>query len=277
MTLDKIEYKGYIIEVYSDDYAPNPREEYDCNLATFVCEHRNYNLGDKHDVEGEVNRLFDKYVMPYPRKIIDYFVKENKAVLKENEYYNTDPNVGGLSMYPYYFEWDGTGYQIGYDPTAEDGDDEAAAEMADELTIAEKLGLIEQTGEVLWLPISAYEHGGITMWLGSIRGRYDAMWDCGTLGFAYMERETVEKHLNVAYYGTWQKAAENCMEGEMKDYDAYIQGLCYGYSIYDENSDNISGGCSGFLGDDGYKEMIEEAKGDIDFFIKHKNEEVCTA
>ncbi len=277
MTLEKIEYKGYIIDVFSDDYAPNPREEYDCNCATFVCEHRRYNLGDEHDVEAEVNWLFDKYVTPHPRQIVEYFVKEHNVILNKNECYNTDPDAGGLSMYPYYYECYDIGYGIGFDPTAEDGYDEAAGEMADELTIAEKLELIEQTGEVFWLPISAYEHSGITMWLGSTRGHYDAMWDCGTLGFAYMERETAEKNLDVARYGTWQKAAEACMEGEMKDYDAYIQGLCYGYSIYDENGNDVAGGCGGFLGDDGYKEMIAEAKSDIDYFIEHKNEEVCTA
>lgn len=271
--MEKIEYNGCVIDVYYDDYAENPRE-YDANCATFVCEHRRYNLGDEHDVERAVNELFEKYVTS--RQVIDYFVEERKAVLKENACYNPNPNIGGLSQYTHYYEWDGSDYAIGYDSTAEGGEDETAAEMADDLSVGEKLELVELTGEVFWLPISMYEHGGVALWLGSTRGHYDAMWDCGTIGFAYMERETAEKNLNIQLYGTWQKAAEHCMEGEMKEYNAYVQGQCFGYVAYDEDGDEIGSGCGGYLGDDGYDEMLETAKADIDYFVEHKNEETCT-
>ena len=43
-----IEYKGYRVEIVSDNDPLNPRTEWD-NLGTMVCWHRRYNLGDKHD------------------------------------------------------------------------------------------------------------------------------------------------------------------------------------------------------------------------------------
>ena len=44
-TIETREYKGFTIEIWRDDYAESPRE-WD-NVATFVCEHRNYNFGDE--------------------------------------------------------------------------------------------------------------------------------------------------------------------------------------------------------------------------------------
>lgn len=45
-TLESIEYKGHVINVYPDEGNDSPRE-WD-NLGTFVCVHRRYNIGDKN-------------------------------------------------------------------------------------------------------------------------------------------------------------------------------------------------------------------------------------
>lgn len=42
-----IKYKGFVIKVSPEEYAESPRE-WD-NLATMVCFHKRYELGDKHD------------------------------------------------------------------------------------------------------------------------------------------------------------------------------------------------------------------------------------
>jgi hypothetical protein len=47
-SLDSIEYKGHFINIFPDEDAPNPREEFD-SLGTMVCFHRRYNLGDRHE------------------------------------------------------------------------------------------------------------------------------------------------------------------------------------------------------------------------------------
>ena len=41
--------KEHLLTVKQDDYASNPRDEY--NLATMICWHRNYRLGDKHEFD----------------------------------------------------------------------------------------------------------------------------------------------------------------------------------------------------------------------------------
>ncbi|MGA3116531.1 MAG: hypothetical protein ABSF90_19080 [Syntrophobacteraceae bacterium] len=47
-SLGSIEYKSHIINIFPDEDAPNPREEFD-HLGTMVCFHRRYNLGDRHE------------------------------------------------------------------------------------------------------------------------------------------------------------------------------------------------------------------------------------
>ena len=68
---EKEEYRCCTINVYYDDTPEDPRTW--GNVATFVCEHRRYNLGDEQDIEGRIDSLFGDYV---PAKaVIDHFVK----------------------------------------------------------------------------------------------------------------------------------------------------------------------------------------------------------
>lgn len=58
MLQDTEEYKGYVIEIHSDEYAANPREEWD-HLGTMVCFHKRYSLGDEHNFSIEDARAFE--------------------------------------------------------------------------------------------------------------------------------------------------------------------------------------------------------------------------
>lgn len=267
------EYRGCTINIYYDSDADDPRS-WD-NVATFVCEHRHYSLGDEHDIEGCVERLFSDYVSD--KKIIEYFIKTRGAKLipgeEEDEsdyYYEYESSYRG-EKYTHYIDADS-------EMQREDG---IASQMADELDLNEKLQLIDETGEVAMLPISMYEHSGITIWLGSKDGHFDSQWDCSSIGFAYIEKSTAEKEmpqrkLDDGQENDWKKWAYDMMEGEMETYDQFVRGEVYGYMIEDENgeegSDTDLCGCWGFYGDDGKKDMIEEAKADIDSYLKKKVE-----
>jgi hypothetical protein len=49
--LEKVEYKGYTIEVYSDEFADSPREHDE--MAQFFFFHRRYRLGDENPLKAE--------------------------------------------------------------------------------------------------------------------------------------------------------------------------------------------------------------------------------
>lgn len=57
--VEKIEHRGYTIEVCLDPDPMDPRKEFD-NLGTMVCFHRRYELGDKLDLRAEDFRGWDE-------------------------------------------------------------------------------------------------------------------------------------------------------------------------------------------------------------------------
>ena len=155
---EKEEYRGCTINVYYDDTPEDPRNW--SNVATFVCEHRRYNLGDEQDIEGRIDSLFNDYV---PAKaVIDHFVKTRDAHLvpgEEDDYCD--------QYYEYTETICGEEYTRYIDADTSDSDDSIASDIADQLDMCEKMLLLENTGEVVALPISMYEHSGISLWLGS--------------------------------------------------------------------------------------------------------------
>ncbi|MGN1173629.1 MAG: hypothetical protein ACI4SO_07565 [Muribaculaceae bacterium] len=256
-TIEKKEYKGFTIEIWNDDLAESPRDWDNC--ATFVCEHRNYNFGDEHDIDSAVNELFGKYVTS--EAIIAYFVKNRGAKITEDE-------DGKFYEYTNSYSWGDSTYYI----DATQSNDDIAAEMADDFSTMEKLELAAASGEFVWRPISMYEHSGIRMWLGGTAGHVDARWDCSTIGFAYLEKCTADKeYIPTEEYKTWQEWAYHIMEAEMKVYDDYVSGECYGWSILDECDDVIES-CGGYYGSD-YEEQFEECKGIIDSYIERREKE----
>lgn len=208
MAVETINYKGCVIDIDYDDNAESPRI-WGGNIATFVCEHRNYRLGDEYDIDAAVDELFDKYVKGH--------------------------------------------------------DDE-------DLTIDEKLELIEKTDEVFILPISIYDHSGVDIWLGSTAGHVDARWDCSTVGFAYIEKSVLEqKTLPSLPDLPWKERAEKIMDAEMDLYASYVRGEVYGYMI-DGLDDCPLDSCWGYYGDEGLKDAIAEAKEIIDGEVDNKIE-----
>ena len=253
-TIDEKEYKGFTIKIWSDEYAEDPREWGNC--ATFVCEHRNYSLGDEHDIDSAVNDLFDKYATP--DAIITYFVKERGAKIIDDE--------GKKYEYTIRHSWGDCTYHI----DAEQHVDCIAAEMAEYFSTMEKLELAAASGKFVWLPISIYDHSGISIWLGGTAGHVDARWDCSTIGFAYVEECTAEENrIPDDKYKTWQDWAYHIMQVEMKVYNHYVSGECYGWTAYDEDENAIESR-SGYLGRDNIEDIFKDAQVEIDAEIENR-------
>lgn len=254
-------YRGYNINIYYDEFPDSPRT-WD-NVATFVCEHPRYHLGDVKNIEGVIQELFDKYVSS--EDIIKKFCENKNAKLVEDD---------GEKYYEYEVKYDTYPHTV-----CIPADDicYCAKEMAESFTVLEKLDMIEATGEIVWLPISMYEHSGISIWLGGKSGHHDARWDCSTIGFAYVDKCTAEKEGALRagndglYNGhkSWQEWAYAMMEYEMQSYNQYVTGDVFGYMV--EGGDGYcDDSCWGFYGTDEIPRMIEEAKAEIDCALELK-------
>lgn len=123
----------------------------------------------------------------------------------------------------------------------------------------------------IWLPIYAYEHSGITI-STSRSYPYNDRWDSGQLGFIYVDKIKVKKEYNWKCL-TGQRIGKiiSYLRSEVDNYDDYLTGNVYGFTIEDEEGNEIES-CWGFIGDyDKY--MIPECKSNIDHLINKHNKQ----
>ena len=106
------------------------------------------------------------------------------------------------------------------------------------------------------LPLYLYDHSGITISTSS----FGCRWDSGKVGYIYTTKERIK------LLGAPEDRIVSGLEGEIKEFNSYLTGEVYGY-------DSEAGGCWGFIDDDGYEYMIEQAKAEIDHLIEGKKRE----
>lgn len=107
---------------------------------------------------------------------------------------------------------------------------------------------------IVYLPIYIYDHGNITI----KSSPFSCQWDSGKIGYIYAYKD---KLLEAGFKD--DDAMINYLESEIKTYDDYIQGNCYGYSIYNDDNE-ILDSCGGYLGAFSYVE--KEAKNNADYY-----------
>lgn len=121
------------------------------------------------------------------------------------------------------------------------------------------------------LPVYMYDHSRQTV----ATTPFSCPWDSGQLGFIYCSLENAKAYLGVkgkkAGWGhkiqfghetrTIRDIVEDRLEGEVKEYDAFITGQVYVYDVLDENDDVIDS-CGGFM-DEGecMRAGVEHAQG----------------
>ena len=129
---------------------------------------------------------------------------------------------------------------------------------------------LKKDGAAIVLPLSLYDHGGITMRVGAPTDR----WDSGYVGFIFVTKAKLLKE-----YGGKKvtKAilakAQAVLEGEVENYDQYLTGSVYGYTIIDPNGDD-GDSCRGFFGDYDGKDYgaLHEARSIIDHIVDSTRE-----
>lgn len=195
--IEKEEYKGMTIKIFSDNDPESPRV-WD-NFGKMACVHSRYNLGDE-DPSDELKSI-------------------------TNEFGNWDECEKELKK--------------------------RAIENGDPIAVI--------------LPLSLYDHSGITMSVGKSHG-----WDSGVVGFVYCTKKDILKEWGGKYVTKKMlKKAEDLLNGEVETYDVYIRGDVVGYVVEDENGDDIYGGgsCWGYYSTE---DAIADAKSDIDYHIVYE-------
>ena len=128
--------------------------------------------------------------------------------------------------------------------------------------------IIRNTDEYISLPLYLYDHSGITM---NTSG-FTCKWDSGMVGIIFISKAEVREQ-----YG-WKNLTkpritqiETYLRNEVKTYDYFITGECYGYNIINKEGEDIGESCGGFLGSNHEESgLLEYAKNAIDCDIKRE-------
>ena len=105
------------------------------------------------------------------------------------------------------------------------------------------------------MPISMYEHSGMSIWYGIPTGQ----WDSGQVGWGYMTKEEALKNLQCTEEN-WREVAKKQMENEMKTYSHYVAGDVFNYIVKDPDEDIVDSciGCYGYQAIEDQTEEIHE-------------------
>lgn len=107
------------------------------------------------------------------------------------------------------------------------------------------------------LPLWIYDHSGISISCGTRSYPYNDPWDSGQVGYIYIEKTKIFSIYPNATEGNWRSLADQLMISEVKVYDQYLTGDCWGYEIFDEDLEEIDG-CYGFFGNDFYQNGMSD-------------------
>lgn len=138
-------------------------------------------------------------------------------------------------------------------------------------------------GAVMIFPLYLYDHSGLRMKIGSFQGllpQGHAEFDSGCVGFIYANKESIAKTQGPGKLT--KKLLENVrlnLEAEVEEYDAYLAGQVYGYSIQGPEPEacptckhvedrEVVDSCGGFLGWDADDEALRQARASVDSMVK---------
>ena len=105
------------------------------------------------------------------------------------------------------------------------------------------------------MPVYAYEHSGISLKVGDRTYPYNDQWDSYQIGIAIVPKSSIINN-TIGSEETWASMAKTCIENCIKNYNQYLSGDCYGYSLYEQDDSkptikwNEIETVWGYLGDD---------------------------
>jgi hypothetical protein len=127
-----------------------------------------------------------------------------------------------------------------------------------DLTTARRL-IVSNDHALIILPLFVYDHSGITIRTTP----FSDSWDSGQIGWVYLTRSTIQK--NWGYTRLTARRTNDLtryLMDEVAEFDAYLTGNVWGYSLEGPNSDSDS--CWGYYGDSGKAAALDDARSYID-------------
>jgi len=174
-------------------------------------------------------------------------------------------------------EWDNFGTMICFHKRYTLGDkhdiDFNAFESWDEM----EAYLRKEHNAYIILPLYMYDHSGIRIKVGSFNGllpQGHAEWDSGKIGYIYCTKQDIKDNFIIKRVTEkYVNKAVDLLRAEVKQYDDYVSGCCYGFVITNPDGEETLDSCWGYIGDyDGG--VLEDAKIAVDAYLDYEEEEI---
>jgi len=121
-------------------------------------------------------------------------------------------------------------------------------------------------GTVLLMPVYLFDHSGITITVDVERFRQadPQGWDWGQIGYIFTTRARIREWYQKKLISkkTMAKAEKHLLH-EIEEYDQYLRGDVYGYTIEDKNG-NVIDSCGNYYGEE---YIMHDAKSAVDCAI----------
>lgn len=242
----------YTLFLCEDNDPPNPRKDYE-PFGRMICWHSRYNIGDNHEYAEPIDFLRDMVMTFFkdtPGNVFDY-VKQGLSQYARLEYDNQNCqwHLKEPSLFGGETHWYTTNVYNEFMQNSRISDD-AFYDIVHALGIKDLMVLLTHIKGFILLPLYLYDHSGITI----STSPFNCPWDSGQVGWIYCTPKRLQEEFG-DITETNMKQANRLIEEEIKAYDAYLRGECYGYCLYLGMREIDS--CWGFLG------AIENIKNDL--------------
>ena len=132
----------------------------------------------------------------------------------------------------------------------------------------------------LVLPLSIYDHSGVTMYVGHQDAMFDpGGWDTSYVGFIYADIASIIECCGTDRQFFETEFLDKALRSEVEEYASWLRGEVYGYSVEDPDGNELDS-CWGFIGFECVKEEAEMAgkaysAEDVQDSVKEKRKEAA--
>lgn len=222
--------REYALRIQSDDEPLNPRKDCD-NPDIMACFHSRHTwLGDDITAKTPGEFWSDLIKNEMTQKEI---ASSLLAIDKNAHHYDSDILTKCLSAIV-------SGKEL---------DDNMLSELAEDFLEyvqdedATALAVLVSKSHIASLPLWLYDHSGLTISCGTRTYPYNDRWDSSAIGWIVIPKSEALKNLcavrtdknspaKMCDDSNWEQSAYACMESSVRQYDQYLTGDVYGYTLY---------------------------------------------
>jgi len=108
----------------------------------------------------------------------------------------------------------------------------------------------------VWAKVYMYSHSGDTI----SSKPFGCRWDSGVFGYLYATPDEISKWYDTPFTDELKALAEKAMKEFIDgEWDAYVSGEVYGYSIIDTSDEEVIDSCDGYNGRKNAEQAAQEA------------------